>query len=463
MADFSILVVEDDAPTLKALTRLLKKEVKDLRTATDGDSGLREIESNSFDLVLLDINLPGRDGIELLGIIRDRAPDTAVVMMTAFATVETAVSALRLGATDYVMKPFEPEQILHVVARIEERKRLLDANREFSNEARRNYDFSNIVTNSRQFLGVLDTLKRVARTKSSILIIGESGTGKELVARAVHTNSDRSHRPMIAVNSSAIPPALMESEFFGHVRGAFTGAVGDHKGFFERADGSTLFLDEIGELPLELQVKLLRAIQDEQVSRVGGSRPIDLDFRLIAATQRDLDKETRAGRFRQDLYYRLNIINIALPPLRDRPEDIPPLVRHFIGRKGWPDIKFSDEAVRALAAYSWPGNVRELENVVERAVVLAGGPVIEPDDLPIDISGEPPEIKVKIPPGMTGYKEVMKQVRARAGRELIIRGLRESQNNVTRAAKALGISRRSLIYMMKEFGLRRDKEPESSD
>jgi DNA-binding NtrC family response regulator len=460
MTNFTILIVDDDPVTVESLCRLFESRSFSVRTAEDGNKGLVEIKNNRFDLILLDISLPGINGIDVLREARENNTDAAVIMMTAYASIDSAVSALRLGATDYIIKPFEPDQIMWEVDRLIERKALIEANWEFSREAKKHYDFSNIVTKNSHFLQILESVKRVARTTIPILIMGESGTGKEMVARAVHTNSDRSHRPLIAVNCGAIPPSLIESEFFGHVKGAFTGAVSDHKGFFERADRSTLFLDEIGELPMDLQVKLLRVLQEGQINRVGDSCTIDLDFRLIVATQRNLDEEVRTGRFRQDLYYRLNVFPIKLPPLRERSEDIPALVGHFLKLSPRPGMRMSDEAMEILMKYPWPGNVRELENVVERASILADGNMIKPQDLPLDIKDENPEFLVKIPPGILNYKEVMENVTDLASHELIVRALNYYNNHITRTAQALGISRRLLTYRIKELGLRRNEEAE---
>jgi len=463
MPKFSVMIVDDDAMTLKSLERVLSGNGLSVETAGDAETALSVLVSRPFDLALFDINLPGMDGIGLLRELRDRGVESDVVMMTAFATLDSAVSALRLGATDYILKPFELDQLMLVVDRLVERKRLVCDNLEFSREARDQYDFSRIVTRNPEFLSVLDSLKRVCATTSAVLITGESGVGKELVARAIHNNSDRADRPLIAVNCGAIPPTLMEAEFFGHVKGAFTGAVRDRRGFFERADGSTLFLDEVGELPPDLQVKLLRALQERQVTKLGDGRVIDVDFRLIAATQRDLGEDIKEGRFRQDLYYRLHVVPVHVPPLRDRPEDVRPLVELFLSKSSRKGITISDEALAALGGYSWPGNVRELENVVERATVMAESDAIGLCDLPSEIQGEPAGIKVGIPAHYTSYKQVVKEVTDLALREVIARALNDNDWNVTRSAKALEISRRQLIYKMHDLGLGRNGlEPEES-
>ncbi len=458
MSDFKVMVVDDDELILGSLSRLLKSRGVTVRTCANAEAGLAEVENDFFDLILLDINLAGRSGIEVLAELRKRSVESAVVMMTAYASVDTAVSALRLGAADYIIKPFEPDQIVRIAEGLQERKRLIEANEEFAREARGQYDFSNIITRNPALLALLESVKRVTRTNVPVLIMGESGTGKELVARAIHTNSPRAHRPLIAVNCGAIPATLMESEFFGHVKGSFTGAVADHKGFFERADGSTLFLDEIGELPRELQVKLLRALQEGQIIPIGGSRPISLDFRLIAATSRDLESEVKQGRFREDLFYRIHVFPVRLPPLRERCEDIPLLVEHFLRRSTRKNARVSEQALALLAGYSWPGNVRELDNVVERAALLADGDTILPKDIPLNPSEPESGYAVSIPPGILPYKEVIKNVSNLAGRELIARALAFYQGHITRAAKVLGISRRLLTYKLKELGLRSAEE-----
>jgi two-component system response regulator AtoC len=470
MPNFSIMIIDDDVMLLRSLYQVFSNKGFSVTAVEDGKSAMAEFEKQPFDIIIADIHLPGRDGIELLKEIRGKDQDCAVVMMTAFASVDTAVSALRLGATDYIIKPFEVEQILLVVNRIIERKRLVEDNLEFSLDARNNYDFSRIVTRSGKFKEILGSLKRVARTDSTILIIGESGTGKELVARAVHTNSDRARRPLISVNCGAIPATLIEAELFGHVKGAFTGAVGDRKGYFERAHGSTLFLDEIGELNLDLQVKLLRVLQEKQICRIGDSRPVDLDFRLIAASQWDLAREAKEGRFRQDLFYRLNVFPVTLPPLRERPEDIEPLVNHLLGRFSRRNIKVSNEALEAFRGYSWPGNVRELENVVERALLMAEGDVIELAHLTPEIKGkefetrsDEPEIRVEIPSRFNNYKDVIKEVGDLVRRKMILRALSDHDWNVTHSARALGMSRRHLIHKMQQLGLRRSSSEDGEN
>lgn len=460
---FRVLVVDDDELIVGSLTRLLKSQGMAVRGASAAEEALAEAKGGVFDLILMDINLGRKSGLDVVRELRENEIKTPVVMMTAYASVETAIAALRLGATDYIIKPFEPHQVLRITDRLMERKRLIEANEEFARTARQDHDFSHLITRNPAFLAVLESVKRVCRGRTPILIMGESGTGKELVARAVHTNSERAGRPLIAVNCGAIPATLMESEFFGHVKGAFTGAISDHKGYFERADQSTLFLDEIGELPRELQVKLLRALQEGQINRVGDSRLISMDFRLIAATQRDLEIEHREGRFREDLYYRLNVFPVRLPPLRERSEDIPLLVDHFLNHSARRGMRISEQALAVLMKYDWPGNVRELQNVVERSAILTRGDEIGASDLPLRGEESAGDYSVRLAPGVPPYKEVMKAISDLAARELISRALATNRGHVTRTAAMLGISRRLLTYRMKELGMREAPEDEDGD
>lgn len=463
MSSFIILVVDDDMPTAESLSSFLERRSFSVRTANTGEKGLDEIRNNYYDAVLLDIHLPGISGIELLAEIRALQPGVSVIMMTAFASIDTAISALRLGATDYVIKPFDPDEILLILDRLVERKELIETNEEFSNQARTMYDFSNIVTRDPKFLDILESVKKAAETNVAVVITGESGTGKELVARALHNNSDRAKRPLIAVNCAAISPALMESEFFGHVKGSFTSAHADHKGYFERAHNSTLFLDEIGELPIELQAKLLRVLQEGQINRVGESRPIDLDVRLIAATQKDLAQEVKQGRFRKDLFYRLNTFMVVLPPLRERLHDVPILVKLFMSRSAKPGIPVSEETMEALMDYDWPGNVRELENVIVRAAILAQGKEIRPNDLPLSADQDEAGYFVKLPMGVLDYKDTVKKVSDLAGRKLIMRALAEHDYNISKSAPPLGVSRRFLTYSLKKFGIKNPGNGENGE
>ncbi len=460
MKDFSILVVDDDRLAADSLAKFFQRRSYPVAMAADGQEGLERFKADEFDVVLLDIHLPAVGGLDLLKQMKELRPEIAVVMMTAYASIDSAIQALRLGAFDYVIKPFEPDEISRIMERLVERKELIEANREFSRESLRRYDFSNVITRDARFIELLESVKRVAATKVPVVVMGESGTGKELVARSIHNNSDRSNRPMIPVNCAAITPTLMESEFFGHVKGSFTGALSDHKGYFERAHKSTLFLDEIGELPLELQAKLLRVLQEGQINRVGESKPIELDFRLIVATQRDLARDVEAGRFRKDLYYRLNLFTVVLPPLRERPGDVPLLTEHFLSRSSRRPMAVVPEAMQALLEYEWPGNVRELMNVIERAAILATGPAITLDDLVIGTKCPGPEYLVRIPPEVVEYKSVTRRVADLAGRELILRALERSGGNISRAAGVLGVSRRFLTYKIRELGISVDESGE---
>jgi len=458
MENLAVLLVDDDKATLDSLWRLLSSKVGKITAAENGADALHAMDRREYDLILLDINLPDSDGLKLLKSAREKNPYASVVMMTAYATVDGAVKALRRGASDFLLKPFEADQVLLLLERVVERKRLEDANREYQREMSTSFDFSGIITKNREFIEILNSLRKVARKRTGILVTGESGTGKELVARAVHINSDRADMPFIAVNCGAIPPTLIESELFGHEKGSFTGAIERHRGYFERANGSTLFLDEIGDLPLPLQVKLLRVIEEGKITRIGDTREIGLDFRLIAATNRDLGAEVDAGRFRKDLYYRLAVFHIKLPPLRERPEDVEPLVNHFLKLLSRPQLKFSKDALKAMKRYGWPGNVRELQNLLERTALLSDSEVIEEDHLPPEFETEKEDIRLSIPDDLSDYKEVIKMTTDLAATKLIRRAMEETGGNVTHAARLLGISRRFLIYRLNELGLREEQE-----
>ncbi len=454
MENFRILIIDDDRDMARSLREFLERRSYSVWTAASGEEGLSQVGVRSFDAALLDIHLPGADGIEVLGLIKKQVPDLPVVMMTAYASIDTAVSALRLGATDYIIKPFEPDEMFSILGRLAERKELIDANQEFIRAAKSDYDFDHIVTKDPGFREILEAVKKIANTDVPALIMGESGTGKELVARALHNNSARAARPLIAVNCAAISPTLIESEFFGHVKGSFTGAVGDAKGYIERADKSTLFLDEIGELPPELQAKLLRAIQEGQICRVGESRPISVDVRYVAATQRDLEKEVEEGRFRKDLYFRLNLFTAKLPALRTRPADIPLLAEYFLDGSTRRGMSIAPQAMERLMNYKWPGNARELENVIQRSSILAKDKVITVSDLPFHADRDRSGYAAFFPADAWDYKEVVKNVTDVTAHDLISRALLVNNGNVSAAARFLGVSRRFLNYRIKELAIR---------
>lgn len=381
-----ILIVEDEELMRELLTKILADENYRIYQASSGEEALKLLQDQAFDLVLTDLRLKGMHGLQLLTEVRTLDPEIVVIVMTAYASVETAVEAMRKGAYDYITKPFINEEIRVMLRRALNQRHLSRENRHLKRELRERYRFENIVGNSEAMGKVYRLIEKMAAISSNVLIVGETGTGKELVARAIHYNSERSDRSFVAVNCGALTESLLESELFGHVKGAFTGAIANHEGFFRKADKGTLFLDELSEVSHGLQVKLLRAIQEREVMPVGGREPLKFDVRLIAATNKNLEDEVRKGTFREDLFYRINVITIPLPPLRNRKEDVPLLVNHFLQkyaqRLGKPSMKISREAMQVLVNYDWPGNVRELENMIERAVALSEEDIIETTDLP---------------------------------------------------------------------------------
>ncbi len=382
----SVLIVEDEDRMRELLHKIIAREGYQVEEAPNGNAALACFEDRIYDIVLTDIKMPGINGIELLKEIKKISPRTYVIIMTAFGTINSAVEAMKQGAYDYISKPFKLDEIQILIRKIIEERALRQEVDHLRKEVRRRYRFTNIIGKGKKMQEVFDLIEKISQGKSTILIHGKSGTGKELVAKAIHYNSPRRNKPFVPVNCSAIPETLLESELFGHIKGAFTGAVASHAGLFEEADGGTLFLDEVGELSPAIQVKLLRVLQEREIKPVGGTENRKIDLRLITATNQNLHQMVQEGTFREDLYYRLNVIPIALPPLNVRTEDIPLLVRHFIARFGEenqrPGMTISREALEALMNYSWPGNVRELENILERAVILCRGSEITGEDLP---------------------------------------------------------------------------------
>jgi DNA-binding NtrC family response regulator len=387
----AILIIDDEAAIRESLQTLLELEGYRVEVAGDGDEGLSRLGNEPFDVVLLDYALPGRNGLKVLTEIRERDPQMAVIMVTAFGTVENAVKAMQGGAVNFIQKPWDNEKLLADVGAAIAHRRIEEENVQLKRALKQRYNFENIVGKADSMLRIFDLVGQVAPSRSTVLIQGESGTGKELIAKAIHMNSPRKDRAFVPVNTGSMPADLLESTLFGHVKGAFTSAVASKKGLFEIADRGTLFLDEIGTMSLETQAKILRVLQDRKFMHLGGVQEIQVDVRIIAATNVDLRQLVREGRFRDDLYYRLNVITLDLPPLRNRREDITLLVDHFLRKfsteNDKPMRQLSVEALRPLLDYGWPGNVRELENVVERAVVLSTGPVIGPDLLPDHIVG----------------------------------------------------------------------------
>jgi two-component system response regulator AtoC len=394
------------------------------------------------------------DGLVFLREIKKTGAETTVIMMSAYGTVDTAIEAMKLGAYDYISKPFKPDEIILTLRKSEEREQLRKENQLLRKEVGKEYSFENIVSKNEKMQKMFDVIKKVSQYKSTVLITGESGTGKELVARALHYNSDRSQSPFIAVNCGAIPENLLESELFGHAKGAFTDAIRTKKGLFEEADGGTLFLDEIGELPGQLQVKLLRVLQEGEIRRIGESKPIQIDVRIVAATVKDLSKEVNEGHFREDLFYRLNVLPIHIPPLRERKEDIPLLIQHFIGKynktmnKNVADVDHN--ALDTLMNYKWYGNVRELENTIERAIVLSEKNNIGLENLPIEIQNFKEEVQLEV---LSEEEYSIKKASKSLEVNLIKKALRRTKGNHTHAARLLEISHRALLYKIKEYGI----------
>ena len=451
-----ILVVDDD-PSLRRVVRMQLEEAGyEVVAAGDGESARLIIEDQQPRLVITDLRMPCADGMELLRYIRESAQETTVIMITAFATVETAVAAMKAGAYDYITKPIDYEALVLAVHRAMERQTLLEEVRNLRSALDAKYGFENIIGRSKALLGVLQLASRVAQRNSTVLVRGETGTGKELLARAIHHNSRRNSQPFVTINCGAIPAELLEAELFGYTRGAFTGAQAAKPGRIELADGGTLFLDEIGELPLDMQVKLLRLLQHGELDKVGSTAPRTVDVRVIAATHRNLAAMIEDGTFREDLYYRLAVVPLELPPLRERKEDIPELVQHLFrkhkDKHDLPRLRLSPEVLPYLNAYRWPGNVRELENVVERLVVLSSGEEVFAAELPPEIATSTPRrdsFSLHLPDEGISLEGVE--------RELLLRALERFDWNQTQAARYLDISRRTLIYRMEKHGLARQE------
>jgi len=454
MVPRKILVVDDEENFRHILSVILKKERYEVETASNGEEALQRISNSTFDQVLCDIRMPGMDGLDFLKEVRKTEADANVIMMSAYGTLDTAVEAMKLGAYDYISKPFKPDEIILTLKKAEERERLRKENELLRKEVKREYSFDNIVSKNEKMQGIFDMIQKVAQYKSTILITGESGTGKEVVARALHYHSDRSQSPFMPVNCGAIPENLLESELFGHSKGAFTDAIRTKKGLFEEADGGTLFLDEIGELPPQLQVKLLRVLQDGEIRRVGEAKAIQIDVRIVAATVKDLVKEVNEGRFRDDLFYRLNVVPVHIPPLRERREDIPLLVTHFIKKHtqslGKHIAGIDPKALELLINYKWYGNVRELENTIERAIVLADGEHIELQNLPHDIQNFEERVEAT---ALSEEEYSIKRASKALETTLIRRALKKTKGNHTHAARLLEISHRALLYKIKEYGI----------
>ena len=444
-----ILVVDDDEITCSLLEEVLAKEGYRVEKALNGSEAIAKGSQKGYEVVLTDIRMAGVNGMEVLHSYRKKSPETIVIMMTAFGSIETAIEAIKEGAYDYVSKPFKLDEIKLTIRRALEQKRLTEENLLYRQELISKYKLENIVGRTPAMLQVYKTIARVADTRSTVLLAGESGTGKELVARAIHFNSPRSAKPFVAVDCGSLAETLLESELFGHVRGAFTGAVANKKGLFEEADGGTCFLDEVGDIGLAMQAKLLRVLQEHEIKRVGGTEPIKIDVRIVAATNKNLEDLVDEKKFREDLFYRLNVVAIHLPPLRERAEDIPLLASHFLnkysGENQKPISQLSPEALELLSTYRWPGNVRELENIIERSVTLTRHSVILPEDLPRRIRAEKREDLSKSLPSHLPLSELEKLY--------IQKILEETGGNKKKAAEILGIDRRTLYRMAARHGL----------
>ncbi len=452
----TILVVEDKDGMRKMLRETLEGAGYRVTEARDGAEAIARLEAGRVDLVLTDLKLPRRDGLEVVRATKGLLPQVSVIVMTAYGTIETAVQAMKAGAADFIQKPFDSDYLLLLITRELERRRLVTENLLLREELQDRLGLPEIKGESRRLQEAVAMLHKVAPSPATVLLLGESGTGKELFARALHQLSPRKGQPFVAINCAAIPESLLESELFGHERGAFTGATALKPGRFERADGGTLFLDEVGELPPGVQAKLLRVLQEATFDRVGGLKPITVDVRIVAATNADLGRLVRERRFREDLYFRLNVFPIVVPPLRERPEDIPILAQHFL-RRFAAELRrevrgFAEGAMGALVRYRWPGNVRELENCIERAMILCGGDQIQAADLTLDIGGVGADPWDERPQSEILHEHATWASR-RAERDLIRQVLARMQGNKSRAAEVLQVSYKTLLSKVKEYGL----------
>jgi len=470
-----VLIVDDEPTLLRALEAFLRKKGYDVVGLDSPIAATQKLAQEDFDVALLDIKMPQLSGLELLNAVKHRRPEVEVIMMTGHATVETALAAVRAGAYDYLTKPFDDIEIVgRSIAKAAERKNLFDRNRQLESQLRERDGAApeGLVGSSAPMREVIRMIEAVAYSSTTVLVTGESGTGKELVARALHARSPRKSHPFVALNCGALTETLLESELFGHVKGAFTGAQRDQKGLFDAADGGTIFLDEIGDIPMATQVRLLRVLQEGEIKRVGSADSVRVDVRVIAATHRDLPKLTKSGKFREDLFYRLNVINVPLPPLRDRIEDIPLLAHHFLrrytDRLGKKVRTLTPEAIELLCGYRWPGNVRELENAIERAVVLCRTDALTPTDLPPAVSGRTAPLVREAPAGgddstwlSLSYAAAKEQALRRFEKSYVDALMRACDNNISAAARKAGMDRSNFKRVLRKY--RNDVEPDTDD
>jgi DNA-binding NtrC family response regulator len=444
-----ILVVDDDPVTIDLLKEVLSKEGYEVSTALSGEEAIAQGMDHLFDIIITDVRMGEKDGMEVLRFFKKNAPETTVILITAFGSIETAIEAIREGAYDYISKPFKLDEIKFTIQRALEQRRLIQENKYYRQELLDKYQFKNVIGRTSQMFQVYKTIAKVADTKSTVLLCGERGTGKELIARSIHYNSQRSTRPFIPVDCASLVETLIESELFGHVRGAFTGASSAKKGLFEEADEGTLFLDEVGNFGLSMQAKLLRFLQEHEIKRVGGTESIKVDVRVIAATNQPLEPLVKSGKFREDLFDRLNVVTITLPPLRERKEDIPLLANHFLQKFSEENHKnishISPEALEIITQYSWPGNVRELEHTIERAVIFSIHPIILPEDLPTKMFEEIKGPEILIPEKQLSLKELEKRY--------ILKVLQETGGNKKKASEILGIDRATLYRILEKEGV----------
>ncbi|MGI9553808.1 MAG: sigma-54-dependent transcriptional regulator [Thermodesulfobacteriota bacterium] len=447
-SEYNLLVVDDEPGMREFLEIMLRKEEYNVKVASNGEEALDLLQKEQFDLAIVDIQMPGINGIEVLKSATENHPNTTIIMITAFASHESAIEAMKIGAYDYITKPFKIDEIKLVISKALDKKNLEQENTRLKKELESKYGFENIIGTSNAIKQIFALIKRVSELKVNVLITGESGTGKELVARAIHYSGNRGDGPFIPVNCGAIPETLIESEFFGHAKGAFTGATRDKKGLFEDASGGTLFLDEIGDLPLHLQVKLLRVLEERKVRPLGKTESVNIDVRVVSATNKKLEQQIMEGNFREDLYYRLNVIKISIPSLRERKEDIPALAMHFVDKyaseMGKTIKGIANDALEELEKYHYPGNIRELENVIARCVALESGDIIKKESLPnLTTDSEYIDLTDTI-----NASDSIDSVLGDVEKQIIENALKSSQGNKTEAAKVLGITLRSLRYRL---------------